>query len=162
GVVPREMPSAWEAEALKAQAVAARSYALANLHAGGSFDVYSDTRSQVYGGIAAEQPSTNDAVAATAGEVVLYDGDVADTLFFSTSGGRTASIEDVWPRAEPQPYLVAVPDPYDTASPYHNWTQTITGSTLARQLRVPGALVDVQTTLNPSGRVATLTALGSR
>jgi len=162
GVVPREMPSAWEPEALKAQAVAARSYALANLKTGAPFDVYSDTRSQVYGGIAAEQPSTNDAVAATAGEVVLYDGDVADTLFFSTSGGRTASIEDVWPRAEPLPYLVSVDDPYDTASPYHNWTQTVLGSTLARRLKVPGTLLDVQTSVNPSGRVATLTAIGSK
>jgi stage II sporulation protein D len=162
GVVPREMPSSWEPEALKVQAVAARSYALANLKTGGPFDLYSDTRSQVYGGIAAEQQSTNDAVAATAGEVVLYDGKVANTLFSSTSGGRTASIEDVWPRAEPVPYLVAVDDPYDTASPYHNWTQTIPGSTLARRLKVPGTLVDVTTSLNPSGRVATLTAIGSR
>jgi stage II sporulation protein D len=162
GVVPREMPSSWEPEALKAQAVAARSYALANLKTGGDFDVYSDTRSQVYGGIAAETPETNDAVTATAGEVVLYDGQVADTLFFSTSGGRTASIEDVWPRAEPEPYLVSVDDPYDTASPYHNWTQTITGATLAKRLKVPGTLLNVTTTVNPSARVATLTALGSK
>ena len=82
GVVSREMPASWDAEALDVQAVAARSYALANLNKSGSFDVYSDTRSQVYGGVAAEEPSTNQAVEDTAGQVVLYDGKVADTLFF--------------------------------------------------------------------------------
>ena len=114
GVVPREMPSLWPAEALKAQAVAARSYALA-IRKTGAFDLYADTRSQVYGGVAAETPTTNAAVDATAGQVLLYEGKVATTLFFSTSGGRTASIEDVWSRGEAVPYLVSVPDPYDTA-----------------------------------------------
>ena len=113
GVVPREMPSGWAPEALKAQAVVARSYALSHLH-GGAFDLYKDTRSQVYGGLGAERPSTNAAVLATAGQVVLYDGVVAQTFFFSTSGGRTAAIQDAWPKAEPLPYLVSVPDPYDT------------------------------------------------
>ena len=109
------MPSNWPAEALKAQAVAARSYALANLTKGRAFDLYGDTRSQVYGGIAAESPAASAAVDATKGQVVLYDGKVADTLFFSTSGGRTVSALEA--TGDAVPYLVSVADPYDTLSP---------------------------------------------
>src|SRR5919202_52063 len=130
GVVPSEMPYTWLPEALKAQAVVARSYALATRRSG-AFDLYPDTRSQVYLGIEHEKPSTNAAVDATAGKVVLYDGQVAKTFFFSTSGGRTASAEDVW--GEPVPYLVSVADPYDTISPYHTWGPfAYTGAKLGR------------------------------
>ena len=111
GVVPGEVPSAWPAETLKAQAVAARSYALANLVKGKMFDLYADVRSQVYGGVASEKPSTSKAVVATAGEVVLYAGKVATTLYFSTSGGKTASALDVF--GQNIPYLVSWPDPWD-------------------------------------------------
>src|SRR5919204_35925 len=79
GVVPREMPNTWPLEALKAQAVVARSYALAHLKHG-AFDLYPDTRSQVYGGIRAEAPSSNAAVSSTAGPVVLYHREGADTM----------------------------------------------------------------------------------
>ena len=85
----------------------------------GPFDLYGDTRSQVYGGIAGESPATSAAVAATKGEVVLYDGKVADTFFFSSSGGRTVSALEATGTAVP--YLVSVADPYDTLSPYHDW-----------------------------------------
>src|SRR5439155_26616842 len=94
GVVGREMPSNWPAAALEAQAVAARSYALAELEnvvTARAFDLYSDTRSQVYGGIAAESVSVTAAVRATARQVVLYGGRVATTYFSSSSGGRTVS-----------------------------------------------------------------------
>src|SRR5512133_1454695 len=136
GVVPSEMPFNWLPEALKAQAVAARSYALATRRTG-AFDLYPDTRSQVYLGIEHEKPSTNAAVDATAGKVVLYNGQVAKTYFFSTSGGRTASSQDVWGTAVP--YLVSVPDPYDTISPYHTWGPfAFTGAKLGKVLHVPG------------------------
>src|SRR2546430_531473 len=92
GVVPSEMPKTWAPEALKAQAVAARSYALSHLHAAAGFDLYPDTRDQVYLGIPHEAPSTNAAVNATAGQVVLYKGKVASTYFFSTSGGATTPL----------------------------------------------------------------------
>src|SRR4029450_7435782 len=118
GVVPSEMPNTWHPEALKAQAVVARSYALATRRTG-AFDLYPGTRSQGYLGGEHERPSTNAAVDATAGEVVLYEGQVAKTFFFSSSGGRTASAEDVW--GEAVPYLVSVSDPYDTISPHHTW-----------------------------------------
>lgn len=121
GVVPNESPSSWEPHALRAQAVAARSYALATGVGGPGYDAYDDTRSQVYGGRATEQASTNRAVKQTAREVVISRGKVAPTFFFSTSGGRTEAIENVW-NSDPQPHLKSEKDPYDNLSPYHRWT----------------------------------------
>jgi stage II sporulation protein D len=162
GVVPSEMPHTWAAEALKCQAIVARSYALAVRKIGGSFDLYSDTRSQVYRGVDGEQPEASAAVDATAGQVVLYQGKVATTYFYSSSGGRTAAIQDVWPTAKPVPYLVSVADPYDTISPYHDWgPYRFTAATLARRFKVPGKLVDVQAALNGSGRAISVTATGT-
>ena len=163
GVVPSEMPKTWAAEALKAQAVAARSYALSHLHAGGGFDLYPDTRDQVYLGIPHEAPSTNAAVGATAGQVVFYKGKVASTYFFSTSGGRTASVQDVYPNSPPIPYLASVPDPYDSISPYHDWGPfRFTTRKLGRGLKSPGKLLDVETIAAPSGRVQSVVATGSK
>lgn len=120
GVVAAEMPSSWPLAALEAQAVASRTYAL-TAHAGGSrFDVYSDTRSQVYLGVAAETSATNAAVAATAGQIVLYAGKPAITYFFAGSGGMTENVENAWPGAEPEPWLLGVADPYD-AGPATKW-----------------------------------------
>src|SRR4051812_45866255 len=92
GVVPGEMPSSWHPEALKAQAVTARSYALATIKPGEAFDLYPDTRSQVYRGVTGEAASTNAAVRATSGQVVTYGGQVAITYYFSTSGGKTENV----------------------------------------------------------------------
>ena len=159
GVVASEMPHTWAPEALKAQAVAARSYALSHLQSG-SFDLYPDTRSQVYRGVAGESPETNAAVQATAGQVVLYAGRVAKTFFFSTSGGRTMSAADAW--GTPIPYLVSVPDPYDTVSPYHDWGPfAFTAAKLGKALHAKGRLVDVQVEANDSGRAANVTAIGA-
>ena len=87
GVVPSEVPANWPGEALKAQAVAARSYALTTRAGGSLFDQYPDDRSQVYRGLDGEQLPTNAAVAATAGAVVRYAGRIAVTYFSSSSGG---------------------------------------------------------------------------
>ena len=111
GVIPGEMPNTWPLEALRAQAVAARSYALANLVKGKPFDLYSDVRSQVYLGLSGEKSRTTEAVSTTAGKVVLYGGKVASTLYFSSSGGKTASALDVF--GVVIPYLVSRPDPWD-------------------------------------------------
>jgi stage II sporulation protein D len=160
GVVPSEMPYTWHPEALKAQAVVARSYALATRRTG-AFDLYPDTRSQVYLGIDHEKPSTNAAVNATAGKVVLYGDQVAKTFFFSTSGGRTASAEDVW--GEAVPYLVSVPDPYDSISPHHDWgPYTFSGAKLAKLLKLQGRVLDLQPDVNGSGRIKTLTVVTSK
>src|SRR5215470_3107535 len=163
GVVPSEMPDRWPAEALEAQAVVARSYALSHMNTGSDFDMYPDTRSQMYLGIPAESPAGRDAVNATAGKVVLYDGDVADTFFFSSSGGKTANVQDVWTGSKPLPYLVSVPDPYDTLSPYHNWGPIQFGAAqLGKKLGARGTLLDVRTNAAPSGRVQTLTLVGTK
>jgi stage II sporulation protein D len=158
GVVPEEMPPAWAPEALKAQAVAARSYALSNLAKGRQYDVYADTRSQVYGGVAAEAAATSDAVDATKGDVVLFNGKVANTLFFSTSGGRTASAAETTGTAVP--YLVSVADPYDNGSPYHDWGPVLFDATkVAKQLKLPAPLAELRVSSGPSGRAKTVTAL---
>jgi stage II sporulation protein D len=161
GVVPSEMPSNWAPEALKAQAVAARSYALATRKVAAPFDVYSDTRSQVYLGISQEKPATTAAVNATKAQVALFEGAVASTFFFSTSGGRTANAADVWSGGAAFPYLVSVPDPYDTISPYHDWGPvTVTAKQLAKALKIGGGITDARTTVDRSGRVAALALLG--
>ncbi|HEY3187368.1 MAG TPA: SpoIID/LytB domain-containing protein, partial [Solirubrobacteraceae bacterium] len=121
GVVSGESPSTWPAEALKAQAVAARTYAITTSKAGAEFDQHADTRSQVYKGALAEFPATDAAVAATRGQVVTYGGRPATTYFFSTSGGHTENVENSFVGAEPEPWLTGVDDPYDDVSPRHRW-----------------------------------------
>jgi stage II sporulation protein D len=153
GVVPSEMPSDWSSEALKAQAVAARSYAMATRQIGAPYDVFDDTRSQMYLGLSHEDPATNAAVDATKGQVLYYGGKVATTYFSSTSGGQTESAAN-W-TGTAVPYLVSVPDPYDTLSPYHDWGPVpVTGKTVVQALKLPAPLTDVKTTRNASGRVA--------
>ena len=156
GVVPAEMPSTWLSAALEAQAVAARSYALASRKAGAPFDVYADGRSQAYLGISVETPAATEAVDETAGEVLLYGGNVATTLFSSSTGGRTQSAADAF-GPPGRPYLVSVQDPYDTISPYHNWGPVpVTGKTLGQALHVSGRIVDATVARNSSRRVKTL------
>ena len=154
GVVPWEMPDDWHPEALKAQAVVARSYALATLKPGTLFDLYSDTRSQVYGGIRAESWTTNRAIGATAGRVLYWNGRIATTFYHSTSGGRTAPIADVWPRATPLPYLVSVPDPHDRISKHHRWGPVkLTPRQVSSMLQARGVR-DLLVDRAPSGRVS--------
>jgi stage II sporulation protein D len=120
GVIANEMPSSWPQNALRAQAVASRSYGLSS-RAGRGFDVYDDTRSQVYGGKGSETKATNRAVRATSGEVVRYHKQVITAFFFSTSGGQTESVQYAF-GGSAVPYLKSVKDPYDDISPYHKWT----------------------------------------
>jgi SpoIID/LytB domain protein len=121
GVVSNESPSGWPAEALKAQAVAARTYAITTNAGGAEFDQYADTRSQMYRGAESETPSTDAAVAATAGQVVTYQGRPVTTYFFSTSGGETEDIQNSFLGATPEPWLQGVNDPFDNVSPKHKW-----------------------------------------
>lgn len=134
GVIPGEMPASWRMEALKAQAIAARSYALATDAGGSVFDQYPDTRSQMYTGVNGEQPRSNDAARATSGEVATYKNKVIPTFFFSTSGGRTENIENVFYGATPKPYLESVADPYDDASPKHRWRFTFSSAQMKSML----------------------------
>jgi stage II sporulation protein D len=148
GVVPREMPAGWGDDAfaaLAAQAVAARSYALATLSPGDVFDMYDDDRSQVYGGVAGEDARSSLAVARTKGRVLTYHGQVITAFFFSTSGGRTEDVQNVFTGSGPRPYLVSVADPFDRLSPYHVWPDppTFTAARLGRLLGLDGPVAEI-------------------
>ena len=125
GVVAKESPASWPIEALKAQAVAVRSYALSTGIRGGNFDLYDDTRSQAYGGVGAETAKTDQAVSATRLQVVMFGSKIAQTFFFSTSGGHTENNEfSSLGFGQPAvPYLRGVDDPFeaDAGSPYEHW-----------------------------------------
>jgi stage II sporulation protein D len=132
GVMPNEVPPSWPSEELKAQAVAVRSIALTGDVGGNGFDLYSDTRSQVYEGLESEYQRTNDAVAATRAQVVMYGGDIAQTLYSACSGGHTESAVNVF--GSPVPYLIGVPDPYDYYCPLHKWTLDFSGPEISSRL----------------------------
>jgi stage II sporulation protein D len=150
GVVSAEMPSSWSAEALKAQAVAARTYAITSNVNGNGYQLYQDTRSQMYTGVSAETSATDTAVAATRGQIVTYKGAPAITYFFSSSGGYTENVENVWLGSTPEPWLKGVPDPYDGAGgdPYHLWSYKLTTATATARLGslVKGTLVGITVT----------------
>jgi stage II sporulation protein D len=167
GVVAAEMPSSWATAALEAQAVAARTYAITTTVGGSGYDLYSDTRSQMYGGVKAETPSTNAAVAATGGQIVTYGGKPAVTYFFASSGGYTESIQNVWTGATPEPWLRGVPDPYDNAghNPYHSWGSQMSLAAAARKLGrlVKGSLVGIAVTRHGvSPRIVQAQVVGTR
>ena len=158
GVVSWEMPSGWSQQALRVQAVAVRSYALAERKPGRLFDLYADTRSQMYGGIRAETAATDAAVAATKGEVLAWHGQIAIAFYSSASGGCTASLSDGMPGAQRLPYLRSVADPYDSISPEHAW-----GPIGVSSARISGlfGLPDIswlRVERNGSGRVSTVVA----
>jgi len=181
GVVPLEMPSSWPAEALKAQAIAARSYAVSHLHPStGTYDVYDDTRSQVYRGRRAETSAGNLAVARTAGTVLLSGSTVANAVFHSADGGATEDNEKVWVSAtgrivgSPVSYLRGSPDrapdgsSFDKASPYATWkTATYPAATLSAMLtRDPRTNVGTLAAIDlsnrgRSGRLISVTLTGS-
>ncbi|MGH3093846.1 MAG: SpoIID/LytB domain-containing protein [Gaiellaceae bacterium] len=163
GVVPRESPAWWPAAALEAQAVAARSYAFyAHVRGagkcGGAF--CPDTRDQVYGGLGGEEASTNAAVAATARQVVVEGGSVAQTFFHSSSGGRTANSEDVW--SSSVSYLRSVRDRSDLvrANPNRRWTVLRTPRRLRSGLGLPCKPRDARAIRDSSDRVGAIRACG--
>ncbi|MBA3298629.1 MAG: SpoIID/LytB domain-containing protein [Thermoleophilaceae bacterium] len=144
GVVAGEMPSSWAMAALRAQAVTARTYALATRKLGGSFDQYPDTRSQVYRGVRGETARSNTAVRDTAGKILTYEGKPAVTYYFSTSGGRTENVELSFLGSEPKPWLKSVEDPYDDLSPRHRWRFTFTTRQLGARLGARGTFRKVR------------------
>lgn len=112
GVVPAEMPSGWEVEALKAQAIAARSYALANLgkRANLGFDLKDTPEDQAYGGASAETAKTNSAVDETSNMVLTYNYKVVSAYYSASAGGQSINAKDVW--GSDLPYIRSVPS-YD-------------------------------------------------
>jgi len=157
-VVGSEMPASWPQEALRAQAVAARTYALRQRKPSAAFDVSATVMSQVYKGLEAETPSTRAAVASTRGQVLMYGSSLANTVFHSSSGGRTENSGDLW--TQQLPYLVSVPD-FDQGSPVHSWEQRLEPSQLREAFADIGGVtrIDVLSTTG-SGRVRQARVLG--
>lgn len=147
GVVPREMPAAWEAAAVRAQAVAARSYAAWERANAGSRAWHSceTTSCQVYGGVAAEHPASDAAVAATAGQIRTYQGRPAFTQFNASSGG--------WLKQGSVPYLASKRDPYDATAgnPHHAWSTTVTRARIQSAYPALGTLRRVVVTHRTGG-----------
>lgn len=143
GVIPNESPPSWPMAELKAQAVASRSFALTAGVGGDGFDLYSDTRSQVYKGLESEYTTSDEAEEQTAGQVLMYEGQIAETLFSACSGGKTESMQNVF--GVSIPYLVGVPDPYDSLCPLHEWTLKFSGPEISEKLAglVDGRLAKV-------------------
>ncbi|MEB3320834.1 MAG: SpoIID/LytB domain-containing protein [Cyanobium sp.] len=159
-VVGSEMPASWPQAALRAQAVAARTYALRQRRPSALFDLSATVSSQVYKGVEAETASTREAVAATRGQVLVYGGQLANTVFHSSSGGSTENSGDLW--TQQLPYLVSVPD-FDQASPVHTWEQRFDPSVLLRAFRETGGVdrIEVLATTG-SGRVRQARVVGPR
>lgn len=165
-VVPREMPSSYPAEALKAQAVAARSYAVSQIavSAGAPFDLYATTDSQVYGGFASEDPVTTAIVRATAGQVLTHQGQVISAVYHASSGGHTENSEDIW--MSYRPYLRGVPD-FDQDSPRYRWERTMTPEEVSAKLAAAGYPIGQLLDIVPSnqktvsGRTLSMTYVGS-
>jgi len=155
-VVPREMPSSWPSEALKAQAVAARGYAVRADRPDPRYDIYDDTRDQVYGGLdygSGEDPGSTAAVQATAREVLKHSGSVISAYFSSSNGGRTAASVDTWGGS--LPYLLSRKDAFDLngSNPNRNWTVVLSPRALQNRLGAARKPADAIVTSRKSGRV---------
>lgn len=165
-VVPSEMPASWPMEALKSQAVAARTFALSHLEQDPKrrYDLTATTASQVYQGVKAEHPNSIRAVEATRGEIMTYQGRPILAYFHSTSGGRTENGADLWAN---QPYLKSVPD-VDQASPKYTWHEQLSQEEVQKRLQQGlnldlGNVISLEPkTYTGSGRVKTLSVLGTR
>lgn len=178
-----EMPSRWPSAALRAQAVAARTYAwyVATTGVYDGYDICATTACQVYRGVEAELDegrvtAWRAAVDATAGEVLLHEGQPILARYFSTSGGRTYANEEAFTSDDPRPYLVSIDDPFDEVSPYHRWTVRFTrdefdevlsrGETLAATVPIAGverigAVDDPAATLRVTGQDGTVVEVGA-
>ena len=162
-VVGREMSPSWNIEALKAQAVCARTYAMThmNKYQKYGFNLCNTQNSQVYSGIGAESESTIRAVNETAGQTVRYGGKTVEVFYFSSGGGSTEDSKNVW--SGDLPYLKSVADPYENpseATKYH-WTETITREALERKIPDVGRIQYIEIVSRaPSGRVTELRVVG--
>jgi stage II sporulation protein D len=157
-VVGSEMPASWPQQALRAQAVAARTYALKGRRPEAGFDLKATVASQVYRGVEAETPSTREAVAATRGLVLTYGQGLINAVFHSSSGGSTESSGELWPQQ--LPYLVSVPD-FDQDSPVRQWRQPLAPDLLARAFAEIGGVRSIEVVATTStGRVRQARVVG--
>jgi stage II sporulation protein D len=157
-VVCSEMPASWPLEALRAQAVAARTYALRHRRPEQPFDLKATVSSQVYKGLEAETPSTREAVRGTRGLVLTHQNSLINAVFHSSAGGTTENSGDLWQRQ--MPYLVSVAD-FDEASPVSRWRQELPPPLLARAFAELGGVqrIDILST-TASGRVRQARVVG--
>ncbi|HTL47373.1 MAG TPA: SpoIID/LytB domain-containing protein [Verrucomicrobiae bacterium] len=139
GVLPKEVSARWPPETLKAQAVAARTYALfkAIENKDEPYDVEADVKSQVYGGRHSEHPITNQAVEDTRGEVMTYQGKLFPGFFHSTCGGHTTRADAVWP-IEKHPVLMGVACRFCQGSKHYRWSQKFTTAEIDAALKKMG------------------------
>jgi len=154
GVLPREMSPGWPAQALKAQAVAARTYALYNMvkRAAYSYDVFATTASQMYGGRKAESEATTRAVQETSGQVLACGSRIALTLYHANSGGRTEAIDSVW--GSSQPYLQSVADSFSAEQPGAAWRQSVAIGEVQQRLSAFGLPAATVQDIIPRDRAA--------
>ncbi|MCL1999592.1 MAG: SpoIID/LytB domain-containing protein [Turicibacter sp.] len=165
GVVPNEMPPSWHPEALKAQAIVARTYALYMLANEGrheGFELCDTTHCQVYGGVNTEHINTTQAVLDTVGIVLHHNGEVIEAVYSASSGGMTENSEDVW--IEARPYLRSVPDPYEFEPVL--WTRAFSTAEMTALLAQNGHNIGNFTSLaitnfTPTGRVSAITITGT-
>ncbi|HEV2012374.1 MAG TPA: SpoIID/LytB domain-containing protein [Candidatus Dormibacteraeota bacterium] len=166
-----EVPSSWPLEAIKAQIVAARCYALTHLGSTALYDVDDTTQFQVYRGVDGESGSQNAAVDQTAGQVLMYGGRVIEAFFSASDGGHTANVSDVFGGSlATYPYLRGVLDPWDVVAPRHTWyTGVYSYATLERvyfttaDVATYGHLVGLDLRdRDASGRLNTVGLIGSR
>ena len=164
GVVPSEMPQSYHEEALKAQAVAARTYAMTKLgaHAGSGYQLCDGVNCQVYKGYSNEAASTTDAIDDTEGEVACYNGSPIEAVFSSSTGGYTENSENVWWATVP--YLRAVPEIAEYGD--NSWTRELTLDELTDLLETKEAGIGkakdiVITKLSTGGRVQELQIVGT-
>lgn len=142
GVVPREMPSTFAYEALKAQAVAARSYAVTSVlrNKDKDFDLYDTVTSQVYGGFDAERDNVRKAVDETRGQILISENNVVNATYSSSNGGITADANDVW--GTKYKYLISKEDKYSIDEPNYNWSFEISVDNLLNGLKKQGINVN--------------------
>ncbi|WP_254969243.1 SpoIID/LytB domain-containing protein [Cyanobium sp. CH-040] len=157
-VVGSEMPASWPQAALRAQAVAARTYALRQLRPAADYDLKATVSSQVYKGLEAETASTREAVASTSGQVLMFGSNLANAVFHSSSGGLTENSGDIW--QQQLPYLVSVPD-FDHDSPVHQWQELLPADRLRQAFTETGGVyrIDVLAT-TATGRVRQARVVG--
>ena len=157
-VVGSEMPAQWPLAALRAQAVAARTYAMAQRRPYQLFDLQANVASQMYKGAGAETTSTRQAVAQTNGQVLLYRGRLIDAVFHSCSGGSTENSGEIWNRQ--LPYLTSVPD-FDQVSPLRNWSQSFEPQELRRAFVEIGGVTALEPLVtSSSGRIRQVRVTG--
>lgn len=157
GTMKLELSPAWPVEALKAQIIVSRTYALKNLrrHEEEGFNFCATDHCQRYGGINAEDPVTNRLVEETKGLVLTYQNELASAVFHSESGGFTESALDVWGREVP--YLVEVASPWEGNAPHSSWRVEFTKEELEESLRearlIQGEILDIRLSSSSEGRV---------